>query len=797
MVKKHYILGAGITGLTLAYELLKKGQNVEIIEKESDVGGLAKTFFWKERDIDLGPHIYHTPDKEIQDYWEQEFPGLFHLRDHWSKNLKDGNYFDYPISIDFINSLPSQTREKIHQELASSNKEKLLNAKNYFEYIQELAGPTLQEMFFINYPEKVWGISTRSLDANWAPKRVQIREKSSPFYEGQWAGVGINGSGTIMKALEEKVLALGGKICTNETILKLHLTNSRISTIESDKRVINIHNSDILINTTSYTTTCKLIDRTTKLKYRGIILLFLELNHTDALPLGVDFVYIDDKKVYFNRVSDQNSFVKNPPNDKTVICCEITYTSGDSYDLMNETELSNEVKRQFVELGFTNSIDNILDTKTVKLPEVYPMFFLNYQEELAKTKVLTDAIENMYTLGSLAEYAYADLQILFSKAIDLAQVITNQTFAINKIDKTTPRLHFNHKVTIDGKKIGSGEKSFIIAEIGLNHNGDIQLAKKLIDKAIENGADAVKLQSYKSHLRVSKEGKTSKYVEKTLGIEETDFEMFQKNELSYTQTKELFEYAKGRSIIFSAPFDIESVNELEILGVDCYKISSFDLVNLPLIHKVSATQKPIIISTGMANLSEVQEALECVASTGNQNVILLQCTSLYPCPAESMNIRAIDTMRQAFNLPVGLSDHVIGDTISIAAVARGANVIEKHFTLDKRMEGPDHILSLTPNEFREMVLKIRLVEESLGDGIKQAAPNEISNIIRFRKTMYSNKSIKKGTIITKDDIVYKGPAYGLYAKFENMVIGCKASRDIACDTPITWEAITSQEGEFS
>lgn len=194
----------------------------------------------------------------------------------------------------------------------------------------------------------------------------------------------------------------------------------------------------------------------------------------------------------------------------------------------------------------------------------------------------------------------------------------------------------------------------------------------------------------------------------------------------------------------------------------------------------------------MASLSEVEDALRVVAYTGNRQVILLQCTSSYPCPPTSMNIRAIDTMKQAFNqLPVGLSDHVIGDVVSLAAVSRGADVIEKHFTLDKKMEGPDHILSLEPDELKRMIFNIRQIEECLGDGVKQASTNEISTLIRFRKTMYSSVDIAKGEKIKPEHITYKGPAYGLYAKYEDLVVGSIAKDDIAADTPITWDLINS------
>jgi len=786
---KVYILGGGVTGLVLAYELLKRGKSVEIIEKDKSVGGLAKTLLWKGRHIDMGPHIYHTPDSDIQEYWEREFSDLFYIRDHWSKNLKKGELFDYPISKEFIDKLPKKVRESIERDLANCNPDDLSRATSYYDYIKALAGSTLQKMFFIRYPEKLWGISTKDLDANWAPKRIQIREKSTPFYWGQWSAVGNEGSGSIIDSLKDKVLKLDGVISLCETIDQIYLKNSRISTIKTNKRELRIASDDIVTNTTSYTQVSRFFGHSTSLKYRGVILVFLDINTDLVLPKGLDFVYIDDPEIYFNRISDQNSFVKNKTKGATIMCCEITYSALDNFDLMDESYLVDQVKKQFVALGFC-SYKNIVDSKVIKLPEVYPMFFLGYQKALAQTKEKVDSIGNMHTLGSLAEYAYSDLQVLFGKAIDLAQVITDRTFRINKINKTTPRLSFNKKVRIFDKFIGEQQRTFVIAEIGLNHNGDLNLAKKLIDQAIKSGADAVKLQSYKSGVRVAKNGKTSRYVEKVLGIEETDYEMFRKNELSYDQTKELFEYAKGRTIIFSAPFDIESADELESLGVDCYKIASFDLVNLPLIRRVASTGKPLIISTGMSYLSEVEDALREVSLCQNSNVILLQCTSSYPCPPESMNIRAIDTMKCSFNnLPVGLSDHVVGDSVSLAAVAIGADVIEKHFTLDNKMEGPDHVLSLEPKELKNMVERIRLIEEAMGDGIKQPASNEITTLVRFRKTMYSNKKIRKGDVISRDKITYKGPAYGIYAKFEDVVLGQVAIKNIDIDTPITWDLL--------
>ena len=790
MVKTIYVLGGGVTGLAIAYELLKRGQKVEIIEKASSLGGLAKTKSWKGRPVDMGPHIYHTPDKDIQDYWLTEFEGLFHEREHWAKNLKNGKFYDYPISREFINSLPDEMSQKINDDLANADPDALSRANNYFEYTRALAGETLQELFFTHYPEKLWGMSTKNLDANWAPKRVQITEERRAFYQGQWSAVGNEGSGTIVDSLEKKILTLGGKISLGETIEGVEQDGrGAISRIVTDQRTLEIRPVDLVVNTTSCTIFSKLLGTETDLRYRGVILVMLEVATAEVLPKGVDFIYVDDKNIYFNRVSDQNSFVKNPAADSTIMCCEITYSPDDKYDLLPENELIGTVKDQFSGLGLCPK-DLIGDSMVIKLPEVYPMYFKGYQAALNNTREKFDKIRNLYTLGSLAEFIYADLQILFSKAIDLAQVITDKTFRINQIDKTNPRLDFNKVVEINGKSVGVGHSTFLIAEIGLNHNGNMSLAKELIDAAISAGADAVKLQSYKAKYRVAEHGKTSRYVEKVLGTEETDFEMLKKSELSKEQTKELFDYAKERTTIFSAPFDMESADELIELGVDCFKIASFDLVNLPLIRKVASQNKPMIISTGMAYLSEVQDALMEVAKCGNPNVILMQCTSSYPCPPESMNIKAIDTMKAAFNgLPVGISDHVIGDMVSIGAVARGADIIEKHFTADKEMEGPDHILSMLPKEFAQMKQRVAIVEKSLGDGVKQPSANEVASIIRFRKTMYAKHDLKKGEIILAGDIIYTAPAYGIYARFEDIVIGQVLNQDIPANNPITWDVL--------
>jgi sialic acid synthase SpsE len=230
------------------------------------------------------------------------------------------------------------------------------------------------------------------------------------------------------------------------------------------------------------------------------------------------------------------------------------------------------------------------------------------------------------------------------------------------------------------------------------------------------------------------------------------------------------------------------VSLLEKLKVHSYKIASFDLTNLFLLREVARTGKPIILSTGMSSLAEIEEALNEIIRY-NDKVILLHCVSSYPSNPEGMNIRAIDTLKAAFKLPVGLSDHSLGYSIALAAAARGANVIEKHFTINREMEGPDHVVSLEPQEMKEMVSQIRIIESSLGDGIKQQLPSEFSAMLRFKKSIYACRRIKKGQKVSSGDIVLKGPAFGISPRFMEIVIGMRANEDIELDVPITWESL--------
>ncbi|QAA31663.1 N-acetylneuraminate synthase [Clostridium manihotivorum] len=332
-------------------------------------------------------------------------------------------------------------------------------------------------------------------------------------------------------------------------------------------------------------------------------------------------------------------------------------------------------------------------------------------------------------------------------------------------------------------------RSFIIAEAGVNHNGDIAIAKMLVDVAVDASVDAIKFQTFKSENLVTKSAPKANYQLETTG-DGTQMEMLKKLELSLEDHIELKKYCEQKNILFlSTPFDLESVDLLEKIDIPFYKISSGDLTNTPMLKYIAKLNKTMIVSTGMANLSEVEQAVNAIKSCGNQDIILLHCTSNYPTKYEEVNLNAMNTLKNAFKLPVGYSDHTVGMEVPIAAVVMGAVVIEKHFTLDKKMEGPDHKVSLEPQELKNMVQSIRNVEVSFGNGIKECGEDEKKSKLVSRKSIVAKRDIKLGETITLEMLDFKRPEKGLPPSMVELVVGKKAIIDICKDELIEFNNI--------
>lgn len=325
------------------------------------------------------------------------------------------------------------------------------------------------------------------------------------------------------------------------------------------------------------------------------------------------------------------------------------------------------------------------------------------------------------------------------------------------------------------------KRTLIIAEAGVNHNGKIELAYKMIDEAKKAGADIVKFQTAKAHSLVSKYAEKAGYQKKTTGSNESQLEMLERIMLPYEEFVLLKAYCEKSGISFlTTPFDIESIQFVSTL-VDFWKIPSGEVTNLPYLIEIGKSKKPVILSTGMSELKEIKDAITVLQENGTKNISLLHCNTQYPTPFEDVNLKAMQTLRDTFNVTVGYSDHTLGIEVAIAAVAMGACIIEKHFTLDKSMEGPDHKASLEPHELKRMVDSIRHIENAMGNGKKTVSKSERENRDIARKSIIAKRIIHKGEVLTEDNITTKRPGNGISPMRWFEVLGTKAIRDFKED----------------
>jgi N,N'-diacetyllegionaminate synthase len=327
-------------------------------------------------------------------------------------------------------------------------------------------------------------------------------------------------------------------------------------------------------------------------------------------------------------------------------------------------------------------------------------------------------------------------------------------------------------------------KTFIIAEAGVNHNGSIELAYRLIEAAKKVGADAVKFQSFKADKTVSKKAEKAEYQKQTTSSDESQYDMIKKLELSFEDHQKLIDYCSKNEIQFlSSAFDLGSIDLLVELGLNTFKVPSGEITNLPYLRKLGRLNKNIILSTGMADLGEIEDALNVLMESGTEKekITVLHCNTEYPTPCQDVNLKAMLTIKNAFGVRVGYSDHTKGIEVPIAAVALGAEVIEKHFTLDRNMEGPDHKASLEPDELKQMVASIRNIEKALGNGIKKPSGSELKNKAIARKSIVAIKNIKKGECFTDSNIGVKRPGNGISPMRWDEILGKTSQKDFEID----------------
>jgi N,N'-diacetyllegionaminate synthase len=345
-----------------------------------------------------------------------------------------------------------------------------------------------------------------------------------------------------------------------------------------------------------------------------------------------------------------------------------------------------------------------------------------------------------------------------------------------------------NSIEINSKKVGDNQPVYIIAEVGSNHNGNLDQAKRHIEAASKAKVDAVKFQTFRAKDHYSKHTPGFSYLNES-GHTQSTYDLIESLELNRDWHEELNNFCTDLNMDFlSSACDYDAIDQLASLGMPAFKVASFDLSDVDIIMKMAEKNKPLLLSTGMATYEDIQNAINAAIQKNNNQILLLQCTSLYPAPSELANLNSIKTMNQAFGYPVGYSDHTFGDHIAIAAVALGACLIEKHFTLDRTLEGPDHAFAIEPQELIQMVKKIRDVELSLGDGLKNGPRSEEREMFeKGRRSIHIKNKLETGEPIKRDNLCVKRPGYGIAAIHLDNIIGMKVTRAIDNDRWIKWD----------
>lgn len=787
-MSKFIILGSGPCGLATAFGFAKQNIDVEVYESRNKVGGLGGSEKVDGMIFDYGPHIYHTHNPEMKNFWKKEFGDLLIEKEFFSKNYKDGTFYDYPLSEQSIEKFPNKIKIKVKKELKNLNKENVMRAKNFKEVVTALVGPTLQDLFFETYSKKLWGIPTNKMSAKWAPKRIQIRKKHASFWSDQYSAAGKFGSGEIMNRMASKIKEKN-KIFLNHEVIDFKYDNNKITSILFKNGKERKIKDEIIISTLPINFTSKKLGYDSKLQFNSYILCYIVVNSKkEVLPKDTHSIYFAHDENYFHRVTEQRKYSdEGYPKDKTMLCFEISFRTKPELIKKKPEQLAKEVFDQFCKLGFCKK-NQFEKGFTRTFPCINPIMTLNFEDELAKANSTINRFENIYSVGGAAEFSYGDMQVMFSKAKDTVELFSSSHYLINKNLKVSNTFKFNEEVVIGNKVVGKNNPTMIIAEIGINHQGSKKILKELLTQVKKSNCDYAKIQSYMPNSRVSSISKAAQYADKTLNMEENLSEMFERVRLSNDDHKFAFDWCKKNKLpIISTPFDEESCDYLMQFNPDAFKIASFDSVNLPLLKYVASKQKPIILSTGMCGMSEIEEALNAISSQDNHNVVILHCVSMYPTAPQDVNLKAMQTINKTFQVPTGYSDHTIGNTVPTASMAMGAHVLEKHFTLSKDLEGSDHSLSATPKELKELVKSRDTIFSAMGSGIKRSTTIENLSINLQRKSIFVKKDIKKGAKISLDNITVKGPGHGLLPKYIDLVLGKKVVKDVHSDHPLTWD----------
>ncbi len=804
-----HIIGAGPAGISLAYYSFLRGiKEISLYERSNTIGGMSRSWDHHDFILDTGPHIFHTDDNEIASDWEKIGKDLLVKGKFNSCNILSdfpGRLFHYPLSLSTLKkNLDAKDFEIIKNELLNlSSIDKSRTAENFKDFMEAKVGKTLTEMFFTQYPKKVWGINTNEMLADWAPQRIELRDNDDTFYTKPFVAVGLKGTGCFYNRIieilsQEKSFNLKLK----KNLTSVQKTNNKVEKlIFNENEIINIENDDHIFSTIPATNLARILGLNLSLKFRGVKSEYFFFNNKKILPEGYNWVYCSDQEVPFNRITEPSSMSSEvSPKGHSFVCVETTFP-GEKQNIanINYDEFINWLSRQ----GNFNAKGYLPDLNTLNYERyVYPIQDQSFRSSLSQYNSLISQFDNLNVLGTGGEFHYSDMQIIFRKSKTLIDSFLNNTYNYKCLNiplirnfksprekesilKTENYSRKNNEIMSSKLHEIANVPIPLIAEIGINHNGDLNLAKKMVLSAKESGAHFAKFQYYKKESRVEKNSLTEFLHETADGNEMSLNDIFERSRLNRSKCIELIKYGKEINIpIFFTVFDIESAIEINELGQKIVKVASMDCNNIQLHNKINSLDfETIIISTGMTYISEIIRSLSIYDK--KKEILLMSCRSSYPARFEDIDLGEIDYLIKKTNCIVGYSDHTEGNMASLLSVASGARFIERHFTTNKCLPGPDNRMSIDHKETIELSKNLQIVANSIMKKQKIIHPSEQNTFSMQKKSLRFQAKKYKGDIIHTDELVSVAPPEGFSIFQANLPRGyLKIIKDVGQGEPI-------------
>ncbi|QNJ20817.1 bifunctional N/N'-diacetyllegionaminate synthase/nucleotide-binding domain-containing protein [Synechococcus sp. A18-25c] len=797
---RFHILGAGPAGLSLAYYLNQHGSKVSVYEKQSIPGGMARSWEWNNFIVDTGPHILHTPLKWIWEDWQRLLENSLFEKQYFAANYKLKNetdyLFDYPINTSQLisSSYWSGTElEELISDLQYYPDDLLCSkSKSFYEYVTGLVGPTIAENFFKVYPEKVWGVSPELLLPDWAPKRIRRVNRTEPFFGDQFCGVSSRGTGYLFENISSLINKKNNSsVLFEHKITGLELDSGRIKALHfADHNSLALDPDDVVISTLPLTTLASFLNYECNLTFRGIASVYLSYEgHNSIIPDPYHWLYFSDPSICFNRITEPTKLCPalnlSYKKDRTYIIAESTFTTDfTSPDV--QSFLDTIVERTIDSLSLTSILSRFGKPNLTSVniePYVYPLQTHKNKLELKSTNSFLSGIKNLELIGTGANFAYNDMQVIFCQAKELASDLL-----CDEGQKSLTRQYFSSNIVSSGIHKPSSKRSnkpLIIAEVGINHNGSLSLLDDLVRNACSS-ADIVKLQLYEASNRIGSSVRELNHVESAQDQDENILELLDRCQINQSDVVRCFELIRSYGKIpMCTAFDNSSLEFLLSTGLGHIKVASMDLNNIHLHRRLIDHYSPLnlFISTGMSSKKDV-EAVASLYKNSIHDVTFLYCNSSYPTPLSSVNMRSIAFLK-SLGFKFGYSDHTVGIAAPINAIHMGASALEVHFTLDSNLPGPDQLISKTNEQLMDLK---NIIDESFligGEDSFGVIPEEYETWRTQKKSLHALMNIHEGDVISLENTISMSPPVGicpLTVGTDNKLI---ATAFIAAGQPIT------------